>query len=153
MLNRIYIIIVISILLITTSCAHDVNRTKVSDINLEQQERLNDYITQIDNCYVREINRLDDGVTDIRQVVELVNWKCKGHYTTVKNMLFKDFGVGLGYAFQFTEKMKNAGTNKIAESLIAKRKIEKKTNKSMYKRYEKPDRKGFESKPFYDESY
>jgi len=153
MLNRIHITLIAALLLLSTSCASDINRRKVSDLSLEQQSRLNDYINQVDNCYIREINRLDDGVTDIGQIVELVEWKCKAHYGTVKNMLYKDFEVGLGYAYQFTEKMKSAGTNKIAESLIAKRQINARGANQVNKRYQRYNKKEIESRPFYDEAY
>jgi len=150
---RIHIILLTILVLISTSCASGINRKKVSDLDMDQQTRLNDYLNQIDNCYIREINRLDDGVTDIRQIVELVEWKCKGHYSTVKNMLYKDFEIGLGYAYQFTEKMKSAGINKIAESLMAKRKITAKDPNAAQRRYKRYDRKQIEAKPFYDEAY
>lgn len=130
MLNKLCIVALISVFMLA-GCSYNEVKKKVSEITVEEQERLNSYLTQLDSCQLREINRLDDGVTNISEIAKLVEWKCKGHYNNIKMMLYEDFGVGLGHAYLFADKLVRASPNKILESIIAKRKMENPNDANM----------------------
>lgn len=103
--------------------ARGFNDTKVDSINPVQRERLNGHLQQLDGCYRREIQRVDDGISHIKDVTDVIKHNCQGYYNTIKLMLYDEFGVGLGHAYNYSDNLKRSANAIIGEAIITKRRI------------------------------
>ncbi len=104
------------------------NKTKVENIKPEEKERLDSFLRQLDLCYKREIQRVDDNVSALRDISEVVLNNCKGYFNNIKMTLYKEFGVGLGYAYSFSENLQKSAPTIITEGILAKRRLHNQSN-------------------------
>lgn len=97
---------------------------KLTELEAGERQQLDAVLTERRQCYREEVFRLDDGVTNIDYIKDLVSWKCRVYESQIQNMLYQDFNVDIGSAWRYTDNLTQQVPNEIREALIQKRRAE-----------------------------
>ena len=109
------IFVLILVLLVSTACSselRDLNDREKNDLTTVRQERY--------SCFVNQSSLLDDGRSNVAEVVSLVKWKCQTYDGRIQQML-KDMKLKTGDAWQYTNQMNIDSEKEITELIIRRR--------------------------------
>ncbi len=122
------IFIILFIVLLVCSCRSNRSLESLSE---REKEKLNAILHQRRQCISSQINMLDDPNGTVKEIAELVNWKCSHFNNRINELLYKDFGVSLGKSYMFVQRLQGGVENEVAEAVLTKRRGELPQNKDI----------------------